>query len=125
MGENGSKSFSTPFWDPNDINGSSTIVLHPLGGCVMGKDRTKGVVNIEGKVFDGNGTDDSKTYDGLYVVDGAIVPTSLGVNSSLTIAALAFMIAERCVGKENIPVEIVDINGVTYYMAGLDNRSGP
>ena len=30
VGENGSSSFSTPLWDPNDINGNSTIVLHNL-----------------------------------------------------------------------------------------------
>src|ERR671910_3818227 len=28
VGENGSSSFSTPLWEPSDINGSSTIVLH-------------------------------------------------------------------------------------------------
>jgi len=35
IGENGS-SFSTPLWDPNNVNTSLTIVLHNLGGCSMG-----------------------------------------------------------------------------------------
>ena len=39
-------------------------------------------------------------YDGLYVLDGSIVPTALGVNPSKTIAALAergveHLLAER------------------------------
>ena len=30
--ENNTSSFSTPLWDPSDVNKSSTIVLHNLGG---------------------------------------------------------------------------------------------
>lgn len=117
IGEGGAKSFSTPFWDSNNVDGSSTVVLHPLGGCVMGTDNTNGVVNSYGEVFDCSGGDDdeTKTYQGLYVVDGAIVPSSLGVNSSLTISALAMRIAQNCVGEQNLPVQKVIIDGETRY----------
>ncbi len=61
------------------------VTPHPLGGCVMGATATEGVVDHAGAVFG---------YPGLYVADGAIVPTSLGTNPSKTIAALAERAAE-------------------------------
>ena len=60
---------------------------HPLGGCRMageGEER-EGIVNPAGEVF---------RNSGLFVADGAIIPSALGVNPSLTIAAVAESIAE-------------------------------
>jgi cholesterol oxidase len=117
IGKGGAKSLSIPFWDPADPQRSSTVVLHPLGGCIMGKDNTQGVVNSLGEVYDcSNANNKTQTYKGLYVVDGAIVPTPLGVNSSLIISALAFRIAQNLVGDKHLPVEIVKINGEKHYM---------
>ena len=59
---------------------SSYITVHPLGGCPMADDPALGVVDDSGRVHG---------YEGLYVLDGSIVPTALGVNPSKTIAALA------------------------------------
>ncbi len=56
------------------------VTAHPLGGCNLGEDREKSVVNHCGEVWG---------HPGLYVVDGAIVPSALAVNPSLTISALA------------------------------------
>jgi cholesterol oxidase len=67
------------------------ITVHPLGGCPMSDERSSGVVDHRGRVHG---------YEGLYVLDGSIVPTALGVNPSKTIAALAergveLLLAER------------------------------
>jgi choline dehydrogenase-like flavoprotein len=56
---------------------------HPLGGCRMADSADLGVVDDHGEVY-GN--------EGLYCIDSSIIPTSLGVNPSLTIAA----VTERC-----------------------------
>ena len=69
----------------------------------MGSDPTKGVVDSVGRVFKVNQPNATATtvdyYDNMYVVDGSIVPSSLGVNPSLTISALAFKVAEHVVGN--------------------------
>jgi cholesterol oxidase len=62
--------------------------VHPLGGCPMAEDPAEGVVDEFGRVHG---------YSGLYVLDGSIVPTALGVNPSKTIAALAERGAARLV----------------------------
>jgi cholesterol oxidase len=64
-----------------------TITVHPLGGCGMGEDATRGVVDHAGRVF--SGTTGNAVHEGLYVMDGAVMPMSLGVNPLLTISALA------------------------------------
>jgi cholesterol oxidase len=56
------------------------ITVHPLGGAPMADQPAHGVVDDRGRVHG---------HPGLYVLDGSIVPTALGVNPSKTIAALA------------------------------------
>lgn len=62
------------------------IAVHPIGGCAMAESPTEGVVDTNGEVFG---------HAGLYVVDAAIFPTSVGWNPSLTITAMAERIAEK------------------------------
>ncbi|HET7010098.1 MAG TPA: GMC family oxidoreductase [Anaerolineales bacterium] len=57
-----------------------SVTAHLLGGCPMGRTPEEGVVDLKGEAFG---------YPGLYVVDGSVMPGNLGINPSLTIAAMA------------------------------------
>ena len=114
---------SNPIWQllPEELQflfdnrRGALLTVHPLGGCPMGdvagpvmekpsdpnekardkKVLTQGVVNHLGQVF--NGAKPAATFavfPNLVVLDGSIVPTSLGINPSLTIAALALRAIE-------------------------------
>src|SRR3954453_15586886 len=65
-------------------------IAHPLGGCRMAESRDLGVTDDRGAVFG---------HEGLYCIDGSIIPTSLGVTPSLTIAAVSERCAEALVAR--------------------------
>lgn len=64
-----------------------TIAVQPLGGCILGEDAASGAVNHKGQLF--SGSSGTAVHDGLYVLDGSIVPRSTGLNPLHTISALA------------------------------------
>lgn len=76
---------ANPLW--SQPLGKKLITVHPLGGCGMGDDATRGVVDHLGRVFAGNAG--TAVHAGLFVCDGAILPGAVGVNPLLTISALA------------------------------------
>jgi choline dehydrogenase-like flavoprotein len=89
-------------------NGCSTLVLdfvnsegrpyrdvhfssaHQVGSCRMADSAERGVVDATGEVFG---------HPGLFVTDGAAIPSSLAVNTALTILANAERIAAHLVGR--------------------------
>lgn len=73
-----------PVW--TDLFNKSLVTVHPLGGCNMADDAGKGVVNHKGQVFTGAG---DEIHQGLYVMDGSVIPTSLAVNPLFTISAVS------------------------------------
>jgi len=58
---------------------------HPLGTCRMGVDPSTSVVGPDHETHE---------IQALYVIDGSVIPTPLGVNPQMTIMALALRAAE-------------------------------
>ena len=79
---------SNPTW--STFNVRHLITAHPLGGCPMGDDYLQGAVDPFGRVFAGDGS----VHQGLFVTDGSVIPSALGVNPFLTISALTERFAE-------------------------------
>jgi cholesterol oxidase len=63
----------------NEVVLNIPTTAHILGGCAIGGDPSKGVIDARHRVFG---------YQGLYVCDGSTIPANLGVNPSLTITAM-------------------------------------
>jgi choline dehydrogenase-like flavoprotein len=57
-----------------------------MGGAAMGEDRARSVVNSRGRHHE---------IENLWVTDGSIFPTSLGVNPQLSIYAHARLFASQ------------------------------
>ncbi len=72
----GTRFLPFPLWSLQ----SKIDVPHNLGGVPMGENRRDGVVDDKGRVFG---------YRNLMVLDGSIVPATMGANPAMTIAALA------------------------------------
>lgn len=87
---------SEPLRSPDEIASKVTgaiparrmecVTFHPLGSARMALDVRDGVVDPWGETHE---------VPGVYVADGSVVPTSIGVNSQLTIMAMATRIAWR------------------------------
>jgi choline dehydrogenase-like flavoprotein len=65
---------------PMGPNLVGVFTAHQMGGCRMGKDPAGSVVNEHLQVHD---------FDNLFVIDGSVFPTSLGVNPMESIYGLA------------------------------------
>jgi choline dehydrogenase-like flavoprotein len=72
--------------DPIDPRRIECLAFHPLGSARIGRDARAGIVDADGECY---------AAPGLFVADGSILPTSIGVNSQVPIMALATRIAWR------------------------------
>jgi cholesterol oxidase len=64
----------------NEVLLNAGITAHILGGCPIGPNPKQGVIDGKNRVYG---------YNGMYVIDGSMIPANLGVNPSLTITAMA------------------------------------
>jgi choline dehydrogenase-like flavoprotein len=62
------------------------IAFHPLGSARMATDARRGVVDADGRSYE---------VEDLYIADGSILPTSIGVNSQVAIMAMATRLGWR------------------------------
>ena len=108
----GASFLANPMWA--FLNLRRLVTAHPLGGCPMGNDYVEGVVDEFGRVFSGDGS----VHTGLFVADGSIIPTALGVNPFMTISALSERIAARKIREMQGDAYPVAAKSVGF--AGLD-----
>ena len=82
---------------PEEIDATLTLDLvrqqriqitsgHPMGGCALGGNARRDVVDSRGRSWD---------VENLYVADSSILPTSLGVNPCYTVYALGRYIGDK------------------------------
>jgi cholesterol oxidase len=65
---------------------------HILGGAPIGKNADEGLINENFEIHN---------YEGLYVIDGSVMPANPGVNPSLTITALAEYAMSKVKAKDD------------------------
>ena len=94
---NGCRLVETDFLDKSFMprQGIQFSTAHQVGSCRMADAKEHGVVDASGAVFD---------YPGLYVSDGSAIPSSLAVNTSLTILANAERIAAGLIERYRLPL---------------------
>jgi len=63
---------------------------HPMGGCRLGEDRRRDVVDSDGRSWD---------VDRLFIADSSVFPTSLGANPCFTVYALAHRMARAIAAR--------------------------
>ncbi|HET7295558.1 MAG TPA: GMC family oxidoreductase, partial [Gemmatimonadales bacterium] len=94
---NGCRLVDTDFLDADFVPRAEIAftTAHQVGSCRMADSKDHGVVDASGEVFG---------YPGLYVSDGAAIPSSLAVNTSLTILANAERIATGLLERYRLPL---------------------
>lgn len=76
-----------------------STAVHLLGGCNASSSPLHGVCNPNGQVFDPANDEflAAAVHPGLYVCDASLIPCSVGINPSLTIATAAEHISRQLV----------------------------
>ncbi|KAK5583688.1 hypothetical protein RB653_005286 [Dictyostelium firmibasis] len=80
----------------NGYKSNQTVILsaHQMGSCRMGSSRSNSVVNENGESWD---------VKRLFISDGSVLPTSVGVNPMITIYAISHIIANQIIQLYPLP----------------------
>ena len=89
---NGGQLLNIDFLNGNGstIKGTHFTSSHQVGSCRMSESKKDGVIDTMGEIFD---------YPGIFITDGSAIPSSMIVNSSLTILANAERITANILKK--------------------------
>ena len=79
---------------PFGPNKHTMFSAHQMGGCAMGEDPSRSVVDSRGRHHE---------IENLWIADGSVFPTSLGVNPQLSIYALARLFATEIAKAPRLP----------------------
>ncbi len=82
---------------------------HILGGAVMGRDATQGVINKNNEVFG---------YKNMLVIDGSMISANPGVNPSLSITAIAECAMSKIPPKAGTVKQEPMVPGLPRHLAG-------
>ncbi|KAK0584231.1 hypothetical protein LWI29_009700 [Acer saccharum] len=103
--------------------------VHLLGGCNASSDPSHGVCNSKGQVFDTEAP--ATVHPGLYVCDASLIPCSVGINPSLTIAAAAEHVSRYLVkdvleykSKRDVPILVKTVDQHSCLTTDKNLRSG-
>lgn len=83
-----------PLSSVNEVFLGRPVTAHILGGCPVGDSAQEGVIDPDHRVHG---------YQGLYIFDGTVVPTNLGVNPALSILALCERAIDQIPSAANQP----------------------
>ncbi len=89
----GKKVKAMPYSNITDVLLGTPTTAHILGGAVMAKDSSIGVIDKNNKVFG---------YDNMYVCDGSMISANPGVNPSLSITAITELAMSRIPDKKDL-----------------------
>lgn len=89
----GKKLKAIPYANYTDVLLGTPTTAHVLGGAVMGKDASEGVIDRNNKVYG---------YENMMVCDGSMISANPGVNPSLSITAISELAMSKVPRKKEM-----------------------